>query len=134
MKKSKTTLTLMEQIIMILVFAVAAAVSLRVFVYADSRSERNVVNDVAVNESRNAAEVLKSTGGDFARTAELLGAKETERGMEKALVSEYGDFLLSIERQESTSALLGIARVTVKNVTAGTEVYSITVKWQEATP
>ena len=47
MKKSKTTLTLMEQLIMIAVFAVAVAVCLRVFAFANSRSEQNLINDVA---------------------------------------------------------------------------------------
>ena len=134
MRKSKTTLTMMEQIIMILVFAIAAAVSLRVFVYADSRSEQNVVNDVAVNNCRNAAEILKSTGGDFARTAELLGAEQTPAGLEKASENEYGSFLLLVERQNNPNPLLGVARVTLKNQETGTEIYALTVKWQEAAP
>ena len=134
MRKSSTTLTLLEQIIMILVFAVAAAVSLRVFVYADSRSERNVVNDVAVNESRNVAEVLKSTGGDFEKAAGLLQAAPSEKGLEKGWSNEYGSFFLSAEKVSAGTDGLGSAEIRVKNLDTDEQVYAITVFWQEAMP
>lgn len=134
MKKSKTTLTLMEQLIMIAVFAVAVAVCLRVFAFANSRSEQNLINDVAVNESRNAAEVIKSTGGDFVRAAEILGALPTENGLEKELSGEYGSLLLTSEKLQSAAEGLGNASVTVSDPETGRQVFSITVCWQEAMP
>ena len=134
MKKSKTTLTLMEQLIMIAVFAVAVAVCLRVFAFANSRSEQNLINDVAVNESRNAAEVIKSTGGDFKRVAEILSAVPTENGLEKDLSGEYGSLLLAAERLQSAAEGLGNASVTVSDPETGRQVFSITVCWQEAMP
>lgn len=134
MKKSKTTLTLMEQLIMIAVFAVAVAVCLRVFAFANSRSEQNLINDVAVNESRNAAEVIKSTGGDFKRAAEILSAVPTENGLEKDLSGEYGSLLLAAERLQSAAEGLGNASVTVSDPETGRQVFSITVCWQEAMP
>lgn len=134
MKKSKTTLTLMEQLIMIAVFAVAVAVCLRVFAFANSRSEQNYINDVAANESRNAAEVIKSTGGDFKRAAEILGAVPTENGLEKDWSGEYGSFSLTAEKLQSAADGLGSASVSVSNSKTGRQVFSITVSWQEAMP
>lgn len=134
MKKSKTTLTLMEQLIMIAVFAVAVAVCLRVFAFANSRSEQNLINDVAVNESRNAAEVIKSTGGDFKRASEILSAVPTENGLEKDLSGEYGSLLLAAERLQFAAEGLGNASVTVSDPETGRQVFSITVCWQEAMP
>ena len=60
--RSKSPLALMEQVVMVLVFALAAALCLRVFVFSDQASERNEAVDRAVLEVQNAAETLKSTG------------------------------------------------------------------------
>ena len=49
-------------LVMVLVFALAAALCLRVFVFSDQASERNEAVDRAVLEVQNAAETLKSTG------------------------------------------------------------------------
>ena len=60
--RSKSPLALMEQVVMVLVFALAAALCLRVFVFSDQASGRNEAVDRAVLECQNAAEMLKSTG------------------------------------------------------------------------
>ena len=61
--KSKTPLVIMEQTIMILVFALAAAVCMRVFVYSDKLSRQNEQRDNAIIMAQNAAEMLKYSGG-----------------------------------------------------------------------
>lgn len=60
--RSKSPLALMEQIVMVLVFALAAALCLRVFVFSELASARNEAVDRAVLECQSAAEFLKSTG------------------------------------------------------------------------
>ena len=60
--RSKSPLALMEQVIMVLVFALAAALCLRVFVFSDLASTRNEAVDRAVLECQNAAETMKATG------------------------------------------------------------------------
>lgn len=57
--RSKTPLALMEQVVMILVFALAAALCIQVFVFADQTSRHNEARDRAVLEAQNAAEALK---------------------------------------------------------------------------
>lgn len=63
--KHKTSLLLMEQLVMILVFAVAAALCLQVFVKSRAISEETVRRDTAVVLARNAAELLKATDGNL---------------------------------------------------------------------
>ena len=64
--RNKSPLALMEQLVMVLVFALAAALCLQVFMFADLTSERNAAIDRAVTECQNAAEILKASGGDLA--------------------------------------------------------------------
>lgn len=75
--KSKAPLLLMEQMIMLLVFALAAALCLQAFVKSDASSRRIQNRDAAVNLVQNVAEVARSRGGDMgnalAETAEELG-------------------------------------------------------------
>ena len=63
--KNKTPLVIMEQTIMILVFALAAAVCMRVFVYSDNLSRYNGQRDDAVIIAQNAAEMLKRSNGEL---------------------------------------------------------------------
>ena len=68
--KNKASLLLMEQLVMILVFALAAALCLEAFAKAETISGETVRRDRAVVLARNAAELLKA-GEDTA--AENLG-------------------------------------------------------------
>ena len=54
--KSKAPLSLMEQLIMLLVFALAAALCLQVFVLSAQISRRCKATDHAVTAAQNAAE------------------------------------------------------------------------------
>ena len=61
--RSKSPLALMEQVIMVLVFALAAALCLQVFVLSDQMSEKNRDTDRAVLLAQNTAEMIKACGG-----------------------------------------------------------------------
>ena len=68
--RSKSPLALMEQLVMVLVFALAAALCVQAFVLADGRSQQTVDRDHALLEAQNVAETLKSCrdlleGNDF---------------------------------------------------------------------
>lgn len=71
--KNKAPLTMMEQIIMFLVFALAAALCLQAFTAANQSSKASAARDRAATCAQTTAEVLKSTGGSYEETAELLG-------------------------------------------------------------
>ena len=60
--RSKAPLALMEQLVMVLVFALAAALCVQVFVLSSRTSRWNESRDRAVVEAQNAAELLKGDG------------------------------------------------------------------------
>ena len=62
--KHKASLILMEQLVMILVFALAAALCLQVFARSQVISEETARRDQAAILARNGAELLKATEGD----------------------------------------------------------------------
>ena len=70
--KSKASLQLMEMLVMILVFAMAAALCLEVFAKSREIALDTARRDRAVALGRNAAEVLKATG-DAERAENLAG-------------------------------------------------------------
>lgn len=65
MRRSKTPLALMEQLVMVLVFALAAALCVQVFVLSDRTSRLGEARDRALLEAQNAAEALKSGDETF---------------------------------------------------------------------
>ena len=71
--KSKAPLPLMEQLIMVLVFALTAALCLQGFSLADRFSNHQEAQAKAVVMAQNAAEMLKYTHGDFVAASEHLG-------------------------------------------------------------
>ena len=73
--KSRAPLALMEQTVMVLVFALAAALCLRAFVLADGISRRVEATDRAVLWAESAADTLKAREGDLSRAAAELGGK-----------------------------------------------------------
>lgn len=76
--RSKAPLALMEQLIMVLVFAVAGALCLRLFVSADKMSENSMALDSAVIQAQTAAEILKS--GAPEQNFEKYGAEYSDGG------------------------------------------------------
>ena len=61
--KNKTSLTLLELLIMIMVFALAAALCLRAFVFSGKLSASDRIRAEAESASQNMAELLKSEKG-----------------------------------------------------------------------
>lgn len=71
--RNKSILVLIEHMVMLLVFALAAAVCLRMFALSGKLSRTYEATDRAVLAAQNAAELIKKDGiGGF---AELTGAK-----------------------------------------------------------
>lgn len=111
--KSKATLFLMEQLVMLLVFALAAALCLGIFVRADSISAETKRRDEAVNLACNAAELLKATG-DPQQTAQQIAS---------------GAFALEILEEDSGIPGLGQAKIVVSYEQR--ELFSLQTGWQE---
>lgn len=104
--KNRAFLVLMEQLIMVLVFSVAAAVCMGLFVRAGQAAEETARLGDAVLLAQNAAETLKASGGEAAVPAEqngyrveILRTDETIPGFGSAVIRIYdqGSCLFSLE-------------------------------------
>ena len=137
--KSKAPLSLMEQLAMLLVFALAAALCLQIFVFSDQISKESEIRDRAVAVAQNTAETLKTTRGDLEAATQLYGgawqAEKWQMGFDEAwqeVPPKDAAYCLVVTLVESEQPLLGTADVVVQNREAE-ELFRICVAWQEGT-
>lgn len=109
--KSKAPLLMMEQLIMTLVFALAAALCLRCFAQANEISIRTARQDEAVMIAQNAAELLKA------------GRNPDEMNPQ----SEY-----RLEIIEQNSATADLAEAEIRVYFDDEMLFSLRTGWQEA--
>lgn len=134
--RSKAPLALMEQTVMVLVFALAAALCLRAFVWSDARSRQNEARDQAFLHAQSAAETLKASGGDFDRAAALLGGDwdgsvwTFSYDQDWQTVLDGCAYLLQVRPEDSGLSNLGRARVEVSS-SGGQSLFQLSVCWQE---
>lgn len=146
--RSKAPLAMMEQMVMILVFALAAALCLQAFVQSDQMSKESEERDRALAEAQSAAEVIQYTGGDFQRAAAILNASVWQEDVFSInygrdwsrsepvqdggtfAVYEFG-YILGVTRQESGVPGLGKASVWVQEDETGEDLVRFDVCWQE---
>lgn len=145
--RSKAPLLLMEQMVMILVFALAAALCLQAFVKSDEKSRLVEARDHAVALCQSTAEALRSTAGDFPRAQEQLrqeGSTSTLSTQDALLVTydedwnepsahgKVASYELRAERVDSGVAGLGKAAIWVDIFGSEAEpLFQIEVAWQE---
>ena len=133
--RSKAPLALMEQLVMLLVFALAATLCVQAFVLADRTSRQYDARDRAVLEAQNAAETLKSVRGDFSQAAALCGGSfdgqllgwSRDENWEQDGPAAYHILVFPADTEQ---ALLGGAQVTVYTA-EGELLFSLPVAWQE---
>lgn len=126
--KNKASLVLIEQLIMTLVFALAAAVCLQIFVKADSISRQTERLGQAQVLAQNGAEAIKAADGDLAQAAKHLGASVNEQ----TLTAEIDDLVLTVSKIPSPVAGLGQAQITVSYEDA--PLLELVAGWQEVGP
>ena len=114
--KHKASLVLMEQLVMILVFALAAALCLQIFAKAVAISERNAHLDQAVILARNTAELLKATKGD------PLAAEGLSREGYQVVVTPL------------PAPCPGLAQARIRVFFHETELFALDTGWQEELP
>ena len=112
--KNKVVLSMTEIVVMVVVFAVAAALSLQLFAAAGSYSEKCALRDEALLRAQTAADILKATGGDIEAA--------------KAALSEEG---LEAEIEEEASGLEHLGRAEIRLFAGGEELCRLRVCWQE---
>jgi len=137
--KNKSTLMLLELVIMLLVFLLAAALCLRAFAWADTRSAEGSREDMALLQAQNAAEVLKAAGGNFAAAAERLGGQwDSEVWLLRfdenwEPVDSVGVFILEARPEKTENACLGAAQVQIRDE-QGKSLAQLRLCWQEVAP
>lgn len=123
--KRKAPLVLMELVIALGVFALAAALCLQAFSLADKTSRKAETLDKAVLLAQNGAEAVKHCRGDLSAAAALLGGGAAEGKLE---VWQDGLTLTAVLREEGALPL-GQAELVVTDG-AGQEVFRLTASWQ----
>lgn len=137
--KNRASLVLIELSAMLLVFALAAALCLRVFAWADTRSVQNAQQDRGLLQLQNAAEVLKHCGGDHAAAAALYGG--TWDGTQWVIcydeawvqTGEAAVYRLQAVPRTCDTPYLGASELALCLVD-GTTLAALTVCWQEVAP
>lgn len=115
--KNKAPLALMEILIMILVFAVASAVCLTSFVWADKESKTMELQNDAVLLVQNTAEALKFRKGDVDLALHDVGHEPDDEPA------------VEVEILKDTIDGLGGAKVSAYNEKKE-EIFSVDVFWQ----
>ncbi len=128
--KNKTALLLIELALLIAVFAVAAAVCLRLFAWADTTSKEDAQRDTALLQAQNAAQEIKRSRGDLEQAAQRFGGQVTGGLWEAPL--EDG-CVLRAERKETDTKYLGMASITVF-ASDGSILVQLDACWQEDGP
>lgn len=107
--KNRASLSLMELLIMVLVFSLAAAVCLRLFVAAGEISEEITRQDEAVVMAQNAAEALKA-------------------GKEPEILSQEG---LKLAIREVNPEVPGMKQAQISVFYENEVIFSMETGWQE---
>ena len=135
---------------MVLVFALAAALCLRVFVFSELASTRNESVDRAVVECQNAAEFLKSTGLPANEAQQELASRmngTVSQGLMQVCYDEawnvipqnHEDCVYVLEVQGVPTEVDGLVKVhiraaAVKDISvggSGESLFAIDAAWQE---
>lgn len=135
--KNKAPLVLMEQLVMVLVFALAAALCVQAFVLADKQSRQMEVQSRALQETQNVVETLKSCGGDYHETARLCQGVWDGTTLQifysQDWQPEQGEsavYTLTVAPEKSEYELLGRAEATLSD-RDGTLLCTLSAAWQE---
>jgi len=128
--KNKASLTLLEQLVMILVFSLAAAACLRLFAWSDQTSREMQQHSEGLVLCQNAAETVKAAA-DLEKGALSLGAVWQGTRWEAQYAGKF-----RLELEEIQQRIPGMGQAIVRTVSMETEetIFSLLVGWQEVTP
>lgn len=123
--RSKTPLVLIEQLVMILVFAMVAAICLQVFVFSDRLSRKNEILSQAVLLAQNTAEELKDSRGTILQEWNVGdGYWYLEQNIE-----DRKNCHIEVWKQETV--VEGLQQAEVKVVDGEEILFGLVVAWQE---
>ncbi|MCH5266497.1 MAG: hypothetical protein J1F02_11395 [Lachnospiraceae bacterium] len=138
-ERSKAPLALMEQIIMILVFALASAVCLQAFVYSNRLSEDGQLREVSASRAQTVIEHCKAYNGDLEQVCAKFSGERKENGLEVSFPED--NLRVSLEITESTDymekAVVSVWQTdsagdsVMKGNEAPVPIYTIDTAWQK---
>ncbi len=141
--KSKAPLVMIEQMVMLLVFALAAALCMQAFVKSDAISKDSAERDRAVVAVQNAAETARACGapdGSLEGVASALGVSlEDDGSLCIALDGDWSPaadgaaYLLEVRPVRTDVAGLCGARVSALRASDGEAIFETEVAWQGVT-
>ena len=135
--KSKAPLVMMEQMVMLLVFALAAVLCLQAFTASQEISNGSISRDCAVIEAQNVAETLK--GGNAEAYFQEKGARLTDSGGRISYDQDWqplsgeqsgAAYALQLRYKETESDYFRGADITVYDADKAV-LFQISVMWQE---
>ncbi len=137
--KSNASLALIEQVIMLLILIVAAALCLQAFAWSDQQSLYYTQRDRGIAELQSTAEVLKAHDGDFTAAAAAYGGAATPTqwvlDFEENwnIIETSGAYRICATAIASETKYLGSADLTVETAD-GVTLAQFTLCWQEVEP
>ena len=138
----------MEQLIMVFVFAFAAAICLQAFVYSDRLSKDGTAKETASVRATEVIDIVKAYHGDMKKAADKLGAtftasdKESAAGETGTLVKEYPDdgMKVTLETNEATATggsnylhqtgKASVTEIPKEGEQAKDPIYTVDIAWQ----
>lgn len=126
-ERSKAPLALMEQIIMILVFALTAAVCLQAFVYSNQLSKEGERQNVAAVYAQEIAEYCKTEKGNMDILCQQLAGEKIADGF---VVSKPEERMKIVVQLSENSDYIQKAKVSVTSY-EGTTYYTMDIAWQK---
>lgn len=143
--ENKAPLALMEQMVMLLVFALAAALCLQAFIKSDEISLRSQSKSDAALAAQNVAEIARHSGGSIEHalmeTAKELGVSYQKIAgniganlvifydKEWKTVMEEGDYILTV--QEIPAAEAGLQKISVQVMEQTELLFELETAWLE---
>jgi len=135
--KSKAPLALIELVIMLLIFSLAAALCLQAFSMADRISRQSEVRDNAALQAQNAAEILKHCGGDFALAAASYGGSwdgthwQIHYDADWKITASPDTYTLTAAPEDTENALLGRTHLILRSTADHAEIFRLSAAWQK---
>lgn len=135
MNRSKAPLALMGQLLVVLFFAIAAAICLQAFAKSEMISEASENRDHASRICQNAAETIKSVHGDLEAAKSVIGGNVDTDTLTVTYDKKWnedpsGQNRLTIHLIKPEEEGLGKADITVTDID-GTALFSLVCAWQE---
>ena len=137
--KNKASLILSEVTVMLLVFALAAALCLRLFAWSQTESQKQLCKDRAYLQLQTAAEVLKHYRGNFEAAAEHSGGRWDGNRWSMALDADWKEsegtavYQFFAVPDEMETNYLGGALLQISEAN-GEKIASLRICWQEVAP